>query len=394
MPKIFSPHLTQGGGRRTNSGIDASLYTQLTDKLLSTFYPKSCCGETLTEADGKRNLNLRCPHCHRQVSRFKGTPLQHLKLPRWMFSYALRESVLQHPAVLTSSQISRRLGIKIDSAITLKRRIQIFASEQLPRMQRVFHDVMSKSFYGFEFPHDRNTDLTEMVKDIPIPQVDTVVLYSCSTRANKGRKRWKRTGQTSSIYMSESLGGEQKGLLVNTLGVKNGPSFFDSIGDQRVGTINPIIRKYLPHNAPLFSDMGYRGYTGRNLRMVNHSARSTDSRYRYAKNRFSKNGIHCQVAEGLNSLVKSSFAAYRWIHPKNSILYLNEFAFIRNLKFIGVEEMLKVVPVRKVTTPKPRSLREFGGSICPKFFSYSPRKPYFNPNRVGWYRLTSLTIQP
>jgi hypothetical protein len=87
------------------------------------------------------------------------------------------------------------------------------------------------------------------------PQADTVVLYSCSQRANKGRKRYKRKGQTSSVYRSESLGGEQMGTLVNTFGIRQGPAFFDSISDQKMNTLNPLIRKYMPHNTPIFTDM-------------------------------------------------------------------------------------------------------------------------------------------
>ncbi|MFZ5629125.1 MAG: transposase [Spirochaetota bacterium] len=250
---------------------------------------------------------------------------------------------LKHPQVMTSTEISKRLNITYKSALLLKRRIQLFASEVLIPMQRLFYSDMKKRYKDFKFPSDRNKNLTAKIRNKPIPQTDTVVLFSCSERANKGRKRYKRKGQTSSIYLSERLGGHQIGTLVNTLGVKNGPVFFDSIGDQKASTLNPIIMKYIPTHAPLFSDMGYKGYPGMNHRMVNHSARSDDKRHRYAKNRWSKNGIHCNVAEGNQAKLKRAFAAYTWIRPKYSQLYLNEYAFFGNRRFFALSEILGVM---------------------------------------------------
>ncbi len=149
-------------------------------------------------------------------------------------------------------------------------------------MQQRFHEILAQTFEGFDLPKDTEADLSELSREVPIPQADTVVLYSCSQRANKGRKRYKRKGQTSSVYRSESLGGEQMGTLVNTFGIRQGPAFFDSISDQKMNTLNPLIRKYMPHNTPIFTDMGYRAFTGKNHRMVNHSARSKDKRYKFA----------------------------------------------------------------------------------------------------------------
>ena len=45
--------------------------------------------------------------------------------------------------------------------------------------------------------------------------------------------------------------------------------------------------------------------------------------------------------------MKQSFSAYRWINPKYSQLYLNEFAFIRNLKHFDMLELIKEKPVAK-----------------------------------------------
>lgn len=370
---------------------ESELYTEITDQLLNVFYPKECCGEKLTKTDGKRDLMLRCPKCHRQQSRLVGTPLHHLKLPRWMFGLVLREMVVQHPNVVTTAQIERRLGITPDSAIRLKRRIQVFASTQLERMQERLYEVLAQTFEGFDLPKDTEADLSELSREVPIPQADTVVLYSCSQRANKGRKRYKRKGQTSSIYRSESLGGEQMGTLVNTFGIRQGPAFFDSISDQRMNTLNPLIRKYMPHNTPIFTDMGYRAFTGKNHRMVNHNARSKDKRYKFARNRWSKNGVHCNVAEGLNALVKQSFTAYRWINPKYSQLYLNEFAFIRNLKHFDILELIKEKQEAKTARnqgrgqeQRPKATANQGPSKKPKA-SASERAPAVRGLKKGMY---------
>jgi hypothetical protein len=320
--------------------VDQDYYTKLTDQLLDQFYPKFCCGERITTIDKTRPTMLRCPVCHKHKSRLVETPLQNLKIGRWIFSYLLKESEIQYPKVLTSQEISKRVGVTITTALLLKRRLQLFASEVIPRMQRKFYQDNKLGFSNFKLPKDRTTDLTQIVKNKPIPQADTVVLYSCSTTANKGRKRYKRTGQTASIYMSESLGGKQRGTLVNTLGIKNGPVFYDSIPNQKAETINPILGKYIPVHNPLFTDMGYRGYPGMNHRMVNHSRKSPDKRYQWSRNRWSKNGIHCNVAEGNQSVLKRAFGSYVWIDPKHSQLYLDEYSFLGNLRYFDLDDLL------------------------------------------------------
>jgi transposase-like protein len=319
--------------------IDTEFYTNLTDTLLDQFYPKYCCDEKLTLPDGKRDTILRYPECHKQQSKFVATPLNHMKTPRWMFSYLLKESQLQFPKVLTTTEISKRVAVSYPTALKLKRRIQLFASDVVRRMQRRFYQGQKTKFAGFRFPKDKNTDLTELVKDLNVPNADTVVLYSCGSAANKGRKRFKRRGQTSSIYMSESLGGKQRGTLVNTLAVKNGPVFYDSIPNSQAKTVNPIIQKYIPFHNPIFTDEGY-SLTSMNHRKVNHSRKSADKRFKWARNRFSKNGIHNNVAESRNGILKRGFSAYGWIDPKHSNLYLSEFSFFSNLGHFSVEDLL------------------------------------------------------
>ena len=106
-----------------------------------------------------------------------------------MFGYIFHQMSLKHPQVMTSLEIQKRLNITYKSALLLKRRIQLFASDLIGPMQLNFYSDMKKLYHNFKFPSDRNTDLTTIIKDKPIPQADTVVLYSWSTRANKGRKR-------------------------------------------------------------------------------------------------------------------------------------------------------------------------------------------------------------
>jgi len=336
---LQSTHKTTQPTFKPTIAVDTTFYTQLTDDLLLAFYPKYCCNEQLTQTDGKRKTVLRCPTCHKQQSSLVNTPLQGLKIPRWTFTYLLKESQLQYPKVLTSTEIQKRLGVSISTSIRLKRRLQLFATDLLPRMQEKFYTLNKLAYHQFKFPKDRNTDLTELVKDLPIPQADTVVLYSCSTLANKGRKRFKNKGQTSSIYMNESLGGKQVGTLVNTLAVKNGPVFYDSIPNSKAETVNPILFKYIPVHNPIFTDEGY-SLPSWNHRTVNHSRKSKDKRCRWSRERWSKNGVHCQVAEGRNSVLKRSFASYVWINPKYSKLYLTEFSVIGNLRFFGLEDLL------------------------------------------------------
>jgi len=319
--------------------VDRHFYTTLTDSILDQFYPKFCCNEKLTKTSATRVTVVRCPTCHKSYSKLAGTPLNHLKIDRWMFGYLLKEGQIQYPKVLTIAEIRKRLGVSITTAVRLKRRLQLFASDVMPRMQKKFYTDNKLLYHDFKFPKNRETDLTPIVKDLKIPSADTVVLYSCGRLANKGRKRHKRLGQTSSIYRSESLGADQVGTLVNTLGVKKGPTFYDSIPNSKASTVNPILFKYIPYHNPIFTDEGY-SLQSKNHRTVNHSRKSLDKRFKWAQNRFSKNGIHNNVAEGKNGVLKKAFGSHTWINPKHSNLYLTEFAFNANLRYFELDDLL------------------------------------------------------
>ncbi len=263
-----------------------------------------------------------------------------MKLPLWMFSYVFYESMIQHPKVVTSTEISKRLRISYKGAASLKKRFQVFASQQLPKYKQLTFDALDREFKDFSLPPDEDTDITEIMENRPYVCADTVVLYSASQRANQGRKRYRHAGSTASIYLSDKLGGKQVGTLAHTIAIKSGPVFFHSIPNQKMNTLGPIIQNHLPLQTPLMTDEGYPPWLWniyKNHRMVNHSAHSKDARYRWARNRWSKNGVHSQVAEGNHRLLKTAFSSYCYIRPENSTRYLNEFSFLKNAHVFGLD---------------------------------------------------------
>lgn len=173
-----------------------------------------------------------------------------------------------------------------------------------------------------------------------------MALYSASQRANKGRKRHRHGGLTASIYLSDKLGGHQIGTLVQTISWKNGPIIYDSIPDNTANTLMPLLNRHIPKDLACFTDEGYKFYyrINKNHRMINHSLKSKDKRHRFSRERWSKNGIHTQVAEGHHRNLKWNFTAgYGYIRPKYSQLYLNEYAFWRNVKYYGWNSLLEGV---------------------------------------------------
>ncbi|WP_425593114.1 transposase, partial [Leptospira wolffii] len=350
---------------KSHLGINKDFYLAITKKFLDNFYPKTCttpeCENHILDKEiSTRPDVIRCSKCHSQQSRLSYTPLHHFKLDLWMFGYVLHESLIQFPKVLTSTEISRRLKISYKAASLLKRRFQLFCSDQLPKYKDLTYNALNEQFKDFLLPPNENKDISKKMANKPYVCVDTAVLYSAGERANKGRKRYSSKGQTSSIYLSPKLGGKQVGTLVQTIGVKNGPVFFTSVPNQKAETLGPIIRDHIPTSSALFSDLGYSWLWGvyRNHRSVNHSARSKDNRFRWARNRYSKNGIHSQVAEGNNRLLKTAFASYGWIKPEYSTLYLNEFSFIKNANVFGLDVLVNDGLSRELFVSNRRWLRE------------------------------------
>ncbi|MBL8019810.1 MAG: transposase [Leptospirales bacterium] len=293
-----------------------------------------------------RTYLTRCGKCKTQVSRLSNTPWHHLKLPRWMIGFAVSEAVVRFPALIPSTELSRRLGISESSALRLKRRVQLFAHDQMDSIKSLMHQELKSKFRGTTLPpEDKNVDLRKdrrfRAKLGSIAQCDTLALFSASQRANGGRKRYKHSGQTASLYLSERLGGRQIGTMTHILSWRGGPILLDSIPDQKAQTIGPLLDKYIPHDVPFFTDEGYRFYArmNKNHRMVSHSSRSPEKRYRWGRDRWCKNGVHSQTAEGNGRAIKQAFAVYNWIDPKYSQLYLSEYAFLKGIKYYGLEKI-------------------------------------------------------
>ncbi|MDI7166898.1 transposase [Leptospira santarosai] len=328
--------------KRKNPAINIDFFTNLTKKLLFDFYPKYCpnCPDTLlTKEISTQPELIRCEKCRYLTSRLSYTPLHHMKLPLWNFSYVLYESMIQFPKVLTSTEISKRLKISYKGAASLKKRFQVFASQQLPKYKQLTYEALDREFKDFSLPPDEDTDITKYMENHSYVCADTVVLYSASQRANQGRKRYRHSGSTASIYLSAKLGGTQVGILAHTIGIKQGPVFFHSVPNQKMNTLGPIIKDHLPLRTPVFTDSAYQFLWNvyKNHRQINHSAHSKDIRYRWARNRFSKNGVNSQAAEGNNRLLKTAFSSYCYIRPENSTRYLNEFSFLKNAHVFGLD---------------------------------------------------------
>ncbi|EMM75047.1 hypothetical protein LEP1GSC040_0620 [Leptospira santarosai str. 2000030832] len=110
-------------------------YTNITKKVLNEFYPKHCpnCNDhpVFSKEISTRPDVIRCEICRYQCSRLSYTPLNHFKLPLWMFGFVFYEALIQHPKVLTSTEIARRLKISYKAAALLKRRFQLLCSDLL-----------------------------------------------------------------------------------------------------------------------------------------------------------------------------------------------------------------------------------------------------------------------
>jgi hypothetical protein len=320
----------------SNASLDLH-YATLSLNILSKLFTKTC---------GCKNPNLlffkvknrptvaRCSKCHRQVSITSKTPLENFKLPISYFSYVVHDSLLQYPKSITSTEISRKLEIPYKTAYYLKRRIQIFFSLLNEKLQEQMYRELSDYNERNPIKLPQNGDLRDIIKDEPVAVADSVVLYSSSLRANKHRSRRFKTG-TSSIYLSNSLGGEQKGVLVHTVGINHGMTFYKSIPLNNQNYLGRDLESKIPKNTILFTDEGYSFIWDRmNHRMVNHSKRSGDARYNLSRERWiTKEGVSSNGAEARNNLLKQSFRSYNYISPKWSQLYLDELSFLGNVRY-------------------------------------------------------------
>ncbi len=326
--------------------LNTDYYTQITKNLLSTLYPKSCpdCKVPLSKEVSTRENVIRCPKCNYLESRTSNTPLEHLKLPLWVFTYLLIESIELFPLGLSASAICRKLSVSKNTGTLLKRRLQIFCSDLIPLIKDEMVKDLKKAWKGNKLPE--SGDLKPFIEGLPV-HTDTLALFSASQRANGYRKRFKHKGQTASIYLTDSVaeqrGKYQIGTLCHTIAIKGGPVILSSVPDQKQKSLQPLF-DFLPTDVPLFSDEGlpWMERYNVNFRSVNHSARAVDSKRNVCgKNRWSKDGIHSQVAEGNQRTIKYSFiASYSYIRPENSILYLNEYYSLKGLRVYGLERLI------------------------------------------------------
>ncbi len=294
-----------------------------------------------------RETAVRCETCHYMGSRTAGTPLDHLKLPLWTFSYVLGEAVQTFPQMISAAQIQRRLGCSKQASLNLKRRLQLFLTDLVPAVRELVKRDLEEAFSDLKLPE--NQDVSKFVANKPVVHSDTLALFSATQRSNGGRARWKHTGQTASIYLSDKVaeqrGKVQIGTLAHTVAIMNGPVLLTSVRDQTQKSLEPSFN-FLPRLTPIMTDEGtpWLSRYFPNHRAVNHSARAKDKqRSKWARDRWSRNGVHNQVAEGNQRIVKMSFlAAYGYFDPKYSQLYLNEYSALKALKLHGLDSLLSL----------------------------------------------------
>ena len=307
----------------------------------------------MTAAVARRESVVRCPECHRQVSRISGTPLHHFKLPLWVFGYLLSEAMTTFPQMISAAQIRRRLGVSKSTSLLLKRRLQLFLTDLIPVIKERMAGELETEFKDLVFP--ANGDVSKIAANKPIVHMDTLALFSATQRANGGRSRHRHSGQTASIYLTEKVAEErgkfQIGTLIHTIAMKQGPVILDSVPGLTQKQIQPLF-SFLPKHTPTFTDDGYPWLSryNQNHRAVNHSARAKDKKRNvWARNRWSREGVHNQVAEGTQRIVKASFlAAYGYFNPKYSQLYLNEYSALKAIRVYGLESLLKTPIVLNV----------------------------------------------
>ncbi len=190
-----------------------------------------------------RETAVRCETCHYMGSRTAGTPLDHLKLPLWTFAYILGEAVQTFPQMISAAQIKRRLGCSKQASLNLKRRLQLFLTDLLPAVRELVKHELEDAFSELKLPE--NQDISKIVANKPVVHSDTLALFSATQRSNGGRARWKHTGQTASIYLSDKVaeqrGKVQIGTLAHTVALKNGPVLLTSVRDQTQKSLSRLL---------------------------------------------------------------------------------------------------------------------------------------------------------
>ncbi|MBL8021651.1 MAG: transposase, partial [Leptospirales bacterium] len=288
-----------------------------------------------------RESVVRCLTCNHHDSCTSYTPLHHLKLPLWVFSFLLEDQVHRFPQVLNSREIQDRLGVSKNTAALLKRRLQVFLGDLTPAIRERIRNELK---HTGELPQG---DLKEFTRKTPVVHIDGLALFSASRRANGGRARWKHSGQTASVYLTDSVaearGKYQIGTLVHTIAVPRGAILLDSVPGFRQKHVEPLL-DFLPPDAPVFSDDGYPWLSRyrRNHRSVNHSARARDKRNTWARHRWSRDGVNNNCAEGTQRALKHAFlSGYTYVSPEYSSLYVREYAALKGIRVYGLKELLR-----------------------------------------------------
>ena len=319
-------------------------FTEFVHWILDTFYKKYCssCGSQVSSKDKlpSRPHKARCKcKSRKDVSLWVRTPLHHFKLPYWMFGFVIFEELTRYPQVISSSELSRRLGISRKASLLLKRRVQLFAKDRVEEIKVIMKKELEDTWQDVQIPmNDPDFSLKTLDNYDKIPSTDTMAMFSASQRANKGRSRYKHSGQTSSIFLSEKLveekGKYQIGTLVNSINIKGKGVVLESIPNQQQITIRPLLDEVISKDVPLMSDEGipWYGHHNKNHFTVNHSKKSDYfPRYKYSRERWcTKQSVHNQATEGFFRNLKYSFVAgYSYISPEFSQMYLDEYSFAK-----------------------------------------------------------------
>lgn len=314
-------------------------------------YPRFCpvCKKEMEGGVSTRENVVRCLQCNYQTSRTAYTPLHHLKVPMWVFSYLLIEEVQRFPQVMSAEEIRRKLGVSKSTSTLLKRRLQLFLCSLQPRIRELLADEINKTCSNLELPE--TGDIRPFLGARPVVSIDGHALFSASARANGGRARWKHSGQTSSVYLTDEVAEEkgkyQIGTLCVTMAVKGGPILLESVPTFKQKHVQPVM-DFLPERSVIMTDDGFPWLSRyrRNHRSVNHSARAKDKkRNRWARNRWSRDGVHNNTAEATGRLIKYNFVAgYSYTSPEMSRMYLQEYS---SLKAIRIYSLTGLVNVRR-----------------------------------------------
>lgn len=334
--------------------LNHELFAEFVRVLLLQLYPKTCpvCGGKKFKTISTRETELRCAHpkCKGRISLTSKTPLHNFKLPLSIFGYVLYEAIQLHPQPLTTSQICRKLNVGRSTGALLKRRLQLLLTAFIPTVKDLMTDCIEKDFEShFELP-EQSHGIPSEIRDNAIVYGDTIALFRVTRRADNYRTRKRKNGISASVFLDDKTAVEkgftQIGSIVLTQAMKKGPVLFTSVRDQTQETIEPLF-DFLPKQTPVCTDQGFpfleRGRFN-NYRYVNHSLRAKNQKRNvWGKDRYAKNGVHNNVAEGNQRSLKTAMKAYSYIRPEYSQLYLDEYSVLKAIRVFGFSEMIEKV---------------------------------------------------